>query len=109
MRRFIAQSRNVGFCCLNCGAEVPPLTSGSCRNHCPHCLYSLHLDVNPGDRASDCRGLLEPVAVSYSGKKGWIIHHRCRRCGALRRNKAALEDAVPDNYQLIIALARRPS
>jgi hypothetical protein len=37
-----------------------------------------------------------------------VIHHRCLRCGALRRNKAALDDAVPDNYELIIELSKRP-
>ena len=105
MRRFIGQGANQGFACRRCGRSVPPLSSGSYRNHCPYCLYSLHLDVNPGDRASDCGGLLEPVGVEYSGKKGWIILHRCQRCGATRRNKAALEDSVPDDYELLLKLS----
>ena len=33
------------------------------RNHCPNCLSSLHVDEEPGDRASDCGGIMEPVAV----------------------------------------------
>ena len=33
------------------------------RNHCPNCLTSLHLDNEPGDRAADCGGQMEPVAV----------------------------------------------
>ncbi|CAN5564331.1 RNHCP domain-containing protein [soil metagenome] len=109
MRRFIAQGRNTGFSCLHCGLEVPPLAGGGCRNHCPRCLYSLHLDIYPGDRASDCGGLLEPVAVDHSAKKGWLIVSRCRACGALRRNKAALDDPVmPDNYEKLIELSRAP-
>ena len=32
-------------------------------NHCPNCLTSLHLDNEPGDRAADCGGQMEPVAV----------------------------------------------
>ena len=108
MRQFTGQGKNVGFECAHCGAPVAPLANGSYRNHCPYCLYSLHVDVNPGDRASECRGVLEPLAVDYRRKKGWIIVHKCQRCGAERRNKAALDDAVlPDDYDLIVALSQR--
>ena len=107
MRRFTAQGTNQGFICAHCGADVPPLANGSYRNHCPHCLYSLHVDVNPGDRASECQGVLEPVGVEYSGKKGWIILHRCQSCGATRRNKAALDDpVVPDDFERLLELSR---
>ncbi len=106
MRRFIGRGANLGFTCAVCGAEVPALANGSYRNHCPHCLHSLHVDVNPGDRASDCGGVLEPVAVEHSGKKGWVVVHRCRRCGEVRRNRAALDDpACPDDYAALVALA----
>lgn len=104
MRRFIGQGKNVGFVCAHCGREVPPL-KGSYRNHCPYCLYSLHVDINPGDRAAGCGGLLEPIGVDYSAKKGWSILSRCQRCGALKRNKAALDDPLPDNYDLLIELS----
>ncbi len=108
-RRFTAQGTNEGFCCAHCGAEVPPLANGSYRNHCPTCLYSLHVDLFPGDRANGCGGLLEPVGVEYSGKKGWIITHRCTRCGALRRNKAALDDPEkPDSFERLLELSQRP-
>ena len=83
-----------------------PLSSGGYRNHCPVCLHSLHVDVNPGDRAADCGGVMEPVAVEHSSKKGWVLVHRCRDCGAARRNKAALDDSnQPDDYEAIIALS----
>lgn len=84
---------------------MPPLHNGSIRNHCPQCLYSLHIDVFPGDRANTCLGPLEPVAVEQHGKKGWIIVHRCQVCGVQVRNKAALDDPTPDNYDLIIELS----
>ena len=80
-----------GFICANCGREVEPLGYSS-RNHCPHCLHSLHVDVNPGDRACECRGLLVPVKVLTDPKKGFIIVHRCESCGELRRNRAADDD-----------------
>ena len=50
------------FICKNCGLEVKPLGYSS-RNHCPRCLCSLHVDINPGDRANPCKGLLRPIKV----------------------------------------------
>ena len=109
MKRFTVQGTNQGFACVQCGADVPPLANGSVRNHCPACLHSLHVDVNPGDRAADCGGVLEPVAVEHSGKKGWIVVHRCRACGAERRNKAALDDPeAPDDFDVIVELSMGP-
>jgi DNA-directed RNA polymerase subunit RPC12/RpoP len=109
VRRFTVSGTNNAFTCAHCALEVLPLQNGSVRNHCPHCLHSLHVDVNPGDRASDCLGLLEPVGVDYDGKKGWIVVHRCAKCGAERRNKAALDDPrQPDDFEVIVALSRKP-
>ena len=82
-----------GFICENCGKEVAPLRYTS-RNHCPWCLCSLHLDVNPGDRAADCGGIMDPVTAEPDPKKGYILTHKCRLCGALRRNKAASDDDI---------------
>ena len=92
-----------GFICENCGKEVPPLKYTS-RNHCPHCLASLHLDINPGDRASDCHGVMDAVTAEPDAKKGFIITHRCRICGALKRNKAASDD---DRSKLIKLTAQQ--
>ena len=52
------------FTCRNCGRLVVSAGAGSGhRNHCPNCLTSLHLDNEPGDRESDCGGIMDPVAV----------------------------------------------
>lgn len=88
------------FICENCGKKVPKL-GYSCRNHCNNCLCSKHVDKNPGDRSEECHGLLEPIGVEISGKKGYVIIHKCKKCGAIRKNKAA-ED---DNIDLIIKLS----
>ena len=57
------KKHNTGFVCQNCGAEVAPQNVSE-RNHCPHCLYSLHVDLNvPGDRKSVCHGKMKPIAV----------------------------------------------
>ena len=64
------------FICENCGREVK---GNGYTNHCPYCLYSKHVDVNPGDRAADCGGLMKPVAVEL--RKGErIIIHECDIC-----------------------------
>lgn len=97
-----------GFICVNCGKEVEPLGYTS-RNHCPFCLCSLHLDINPGDRASDCGGLLMPIKVETDPKKGYIIISKCQKCGEIRRNKAATDAAVqPDDINKIIKLTVMP-
>ena len=49
------RAENTGFACVHCSAPVPANTDGHYRNHCPHCLWSLHVDELPGDRASDCQ------------------------------------------------------
>ena len=95
---------NEAFQCRNCTAEVPP-QSGSCRNHCPQCLHSLHVDaISPGDRASKCHGLMKPIGITQSGKKGWILLHKCTKCGKTIRNKMADDD----NMELAAELSRNP-
>jgi hypothetical protein len=104
-RRFTV--RNEGFVCSNCGKEVPPAAS-TCRNHCPVCLYSLHVDMFPGDRAAKCGGLMRPIAVEYNSRKGYQIVHRCERCGAERRNIALLDDPYhPDSLDALLNLMRK--
>lgn len=92
------------FVCKNCGYEVKPLGYSS-RNHCPRCLYSLHVDVNPGDRANECGGLMKPIHVELDSKKGYIIVHKCTKCGEIKRNKAANEaKEQPDDIKELIRL-----
>ena len=90
------------FICEHCGEKVPKL-GYTCRNHCPKCLYSKHVDINPGDRAEDCGGLLKPIRMELDSKKGYVIIFQCEKCGAIRKNKAA-ED---DDMSLIIQLSAK--
>ena len=79
--------------CKVCGRLCTPQNAGSDhRNHCPNCLSSLHVDIEPGDRASDCGGIMEPVAVWVRRDGEWAVIHRCRRCGALHSNRTAADD-----------------
>ena len=92
------------FICKACGKEVLPLGYTS-RNHCPFCLCSLHVDVFPGDRANTCGGILRPFRAEPDPKRGYILSHRCEKCGEVVRNKTAHEAKVqPDDSELIIRL-----
>ena len=89
------------FICENCGYHVPKL-GYSCRNHCPKCLHSKHVDINPGDREENCHGDLEPIGLEIN-KKGYVIVFKCKKCGMIRKNKAA-ED---DDMNLLIELSTK--
>ena len=86
------------FVCKNCNREVNEDALGTDhRNHCPHCLYSFHLDEDsPGDRMSDCKGLMEPIGLQFkneSGEKGEImIVHKCESSGSVSKNRIAGDD-----------------
>ena len=91
---------NEDFICKHCGKTVKKLGAG-CRNHCPHCLYSLHVDDKiPGDRLSTCHAVMTPISVEYSGKKGYMIVHSCSACKKQIRNKAADDDNMDTLIQL---------
>ena len=97
------QKNDDGFVCVSCGKTVPPLGYSS-RNHCPYCLTSLHVDVMPGDRANPCGGILIPIKTEPDPRKGFVIIHRCEKCGAVVRCRAALRGEVPDDQDLLIKL-----
>lgn len=80
------------FVCKNCKKKVEPLKYTS-RNHCPHCLWSLHVDINPGDRQNPCQGLMKPIDIEISSKKGYVVVHKCQVCGKIKRNVCANDDS----------------
>lgn len=93
------------FTCKVCGREVIPDGAGTDhRNHCPNCLSSLHVDEEPGDRASDCGGIMEPVSVWVRKSGEWAIVHRCKRCGAFSSNRIAADD----NPMKLMSIAMKP-
>ena len=81
------------FECVHCGELV---SGDGYTNHCPACLWSLHVDVNPGDRAADCGAPMYPVRARRDGKKGTTILHRCEGCGHEKWNRSAAEDDVEE-------------
>jgi hypothetical protein len=78
------------FECENCGTRV--LGNGF-TNHCPVCLFSKHVDIFPGDRAEECRGLMEPIGVELEKGK-YVITQKCLKCGKMWRNEARPEDDI---------------
>jgi len=86
IKRF--QRKIEDFDCENCGQKVK---GDGYTNHCPVCLWSKHVDINPGDREADCGGLMEPVSIETE-KDEYIITHRCKKCGHEKRNKSAQGD-----------------
>ena len=78
------------FTCEHCEYIV----SGSgYTNHCPKCLYSKHVDINPGDRAHKCNGAMKPIAALYSNGV-YTIQQECEVCGTKARIKAKENDDV---------------
>lgn len=96
---------NEVFTCRLCGRTVVPEGAGSDhRNHCPNCLTSLHVDAEPGDRASDCGGLMDAIALWVRKNGECAVIHRCRRCGALSSNRVAADD----NPMKLMSIALKP-
>jgi hypothetical protein len=71
------------FFCEKCGAQV---RGDGYTNHCPRCLWSKHVDMDPGDRKEECDGMMEPTACEREGDE-WILTHTCITCGHEKRNK----------------------
>ncbi|HOM77885.1 RNHCP domain-containing protein [Patescibacteria group bacterium] len=83
------------FVCKKCGSVVFLKAPGTRnRNHCPYCLYSLHVDQEKGDRASQCRGLMAPIGKFYKSDGEEMLVHKCRKCGFVRWNRVAGDDLV---------------
>lgn len=90
------------FICEVCGEKVSPL-GYTARDHCPKCLCSKHVDINPGDRQANCDGVLTPVAIE-NFKKTYKIVYKCEKCGMIKRNIMANDD----NMDLIIKVMSNP-
>ena len=78
------------FICENCGKDVKKLNYTS-RDHCPYCLHSKHVDVNPGDRANNCKGLLVPIEIEKF-KNTYKIIFKCKKCNEIHKNVIATDD-----------------
>ena len=87
------------FICDNCGNFVSKL-GYTARDHCPYCLYSKHVDINPGDRLNSCRGLLIPIGLEKF-KNTYKIIYKCEGCNKIHKNIIASDD----DFDIIIKLS----
>jgi len=94
MKKFTRTIEN--FICGNCGENVK---GNGYTNHCPECLWCRHVDINPGDRAEKCGGMMEPINVEIIGGES-IVNHHCLKCGFERKNKVDIKD----NNDIVIEL-----
>ena len=78
------------FTCENCGFNMK---GTGYTNHCKECLWSKHVDINPGDRAESCHGMMEPVSYHKLAGKERVIQ-RCQKCGFEKANKVEKEDNI---------------
>lgn len=87
------------FVCSKCGLVVH---GSGYTDHCPQCLWSKHVDVNPGDRLADCGGEMEPVGLDRRNGKE-VINYVCRKC----RHAYRVKVAASDDPEALIVLARK--
>ncbi len=85
------------FICNVCGTKVE---GTGYTNHCPNCLFSLHVDeVVPGDRKSSCKGPMEPIKAEIEDGE-YTLTHKCQKCKKVIKNKTSKED----NFEGILKL-----
>ncbi|MEK7453148.1 MAG: RNHCP domain-containing protein [Patescibacteria group bacterium] len=87
MGKFIRKKED--FICENCGEDVK---GTGYTNHCPKCLFSRHVDINPGDRMEKCQGMMEPVDAETNKDLNYVVL-RCLKCGHIKRNKLSKNDS----------------
>jgi hypothetical protein len=88
------------FTCAKCGAEVK---GSGYTNHCPQCLWSKHVDINPGDRAEPCCGMMEPIGILIDGQDT-RIGFRCIACGVEKIFSASEKDSA----DALVQLSKKP-
>lgn len=85
-KKFIRRKEN--FICHKCGTKVE---GDGYTNHCPSCLWSRHMDNNPGDREASCGGMMKPIGLIKKSGEYKVIHH-CEKCGLEKLNKTLKND-----------------
>jgi DNA-directed RNA polymerase subunit RPC12/RpoP len=91
---------NEDFTCIECWKEIKKAEK-TCRNHCPFCFTSLHVDWDiPGDRSTECHWKMYPTAYEM---KNWDyrILFTCTKCWKNHWNKRATDDEIINLPSLI--------
>ena len=96
MKKF--NMRDEDFICEHCHKEVKKLNY-TARDHCPYCLYSKHVDINPGDRENNCLGLLKPIGIEKY-RNTYKIIYKCEKCHETNKNIIADYDDNNENIKI---------
>ena len=86
------------FVCENCGHSMK---GNGYTNHCANCLWSKHVDINPGDRAESCGGLMKPIEIIQI-KQEFSVLQKCVKCGHQRKNRISKED----NFDVVLKIIK---
>lgn len=97
------QKNDENFICDYCNKKVSSLKYTS-RDHCPYCLCSKHVDINPGDRLNKCNGKLDPIGIEKY-KDTYKIIYKCKKCNIIHKNIMANDD----DMNKIIEVSKNPS
>ena len=97
------QKTQEDFVCDHCGQKN---VGNGYTNHCAFCLWSKHVDINPGDRASSCEGMLVPIDA-YFKNQTWRIVHQCSRCEIQKEIKSAKNDSWAALEKLVAEKSRK--
>ena len=98
MKKFYTKDES--FICENCNRTVKKLGYSS-RDHCPYCLYSKHVDINPGDRQNKCQGILIPYQIEKY-KNTYKIIYKCSKCNKIHKNVIAMDDDFNEIIKLSV-------
>ena len=85
------------FTCEHCGEKV---TGNGYTDHCPKCLWGKHVDINPGDRQAECRGMMEPIGIEMKEGK-YRIRYKCVKCG----HEFAVKMGEGDDFSRLVNLS----
>lgn len=98
-KNFIRKIEN--FECGNCGEKV---VGDGYTDHCPKCLWGKHVDEEiPGDRASDCQGLMKPTFAEFSiNNFQFTIKYKCTKC----RHEFNVREGKNDDRELLMELVK---
>lgn len=86
------------FTCARCSRDVK---GTGFTNHCPGCLWSMHVDVEPGDRAAACGGLMKPISIRVE-RDAYRVYHRCETCG----KEMSCKTSADDDFEMILRVSK---
>lgn len=87
------------FVCEKCGHSN---VGNGFTDHCSKCLWSKHVDINPGDRKEKCGGMMEPVETGEKNGE-FRVKNKCQKCGFERWSKILPDD----NFEIATAVAKK--